>query len=395
MRTTTGRTTIFIIALLAAGAAGLVGCSNSSGPSGEVDEGYLEPTSPENVLVNLTRAYQERNIEELLACLSGDFKFHFAEDDQQDWPLLPPWFYRSDEEQVHENMFGHEWDVESISLTLMVASVETMGTVSGGDPCIPLGYVVIITAETDLRINVSDMSYLATSPQDFYFKAVPDSGEREGSVLWEMFEWHDLGCEGKDNGRVEASWGRIKYCFLESLSEPSRRTSPDEVIDQLRAAYIFMDLEDYLDCLSEDFEFYPSDADVQDPVQDIPPVWYKSDERTMHENMFGESSNVEYISLTLTTTDVDHDTGVDPEDPLDDIYVHTEDVDLRVNLCDLTFLVTQPSRFHLRVDQDEEGPYGEIMWEIHEWYDLGDEGRGAVAGRVEDETWGSVKALYR
>ncbi len=387
-------TTIFIVALLTAGVVGLVGCSNSSGPSGEVDPDYLEPTSPENVVLNFGRAYVYLNLDEYLACLSDDFKFHFTEADQHDLPQLPPWFYKSDERQVHENMFGDEWNVESITLTLTVASVET---IPGGDLRMLTGDVVVIRAETDLRVSLAGgTTYLATSPQEFYFRTVVDSEEREGRVLWEMFEWHDLEWTGQGNGREGTSWGVIKYCFLESLSEPSRRTSPAEVIDQLEAAYVAMDTLNYLDCLSGDFTFYPCEDDVHNPELDIPPEWYKPDERTMHENMFGEDGYVESISLELTNTEVVHDTGADPEDPLDDIYVHTEDVDLWVNTYGgMSYVVTAPSEFFLCVDPCETGPYGETMWEICTWYDLSDPGRGNVDDGREYTSWGGIKALYR
>ncbi len=383
-------TTIFIVALLTAGVAGLVGCSNSSGPS---ESGYLEPTSPENVLLNVQRAYTYLNLNEYLTCLSDDFKFHFTEADQQDLPELPPWLYKSDERQVHENMFGDEWDVESIALTLTVASVET---IPGGDLRMPTRDVVVIRAETDLRVSLAGgVTYLATSPQEFHFRTVPASKECEGRARWEMFEWHDLDEYGDGARGVGISWGGIKYCFLEFLSETSRRTSPAEVIDQLEAAYVAMDTMSYLDCLSEDFIFYPCEDDVQNPDLDIPPEWYKSDERTMHGNMFDESSDVMSILLTTTTTEVFHDTGIDPQDPLDDIYVHTEDVELWVNTYGgVTYLATAPSEFHVRVDPDEEGPYGETMWEVYEWYDLSDPGRGNVDdGRVYT-SWGGIKALY-
>ena len=381
--------TIFIVALFTAGVVGLVGCSNSSGPS---ESGYLEPTSPENVLLNLQRAYIYRNLDEYLDCLSEDFKFHFTEADQHDVPQLPPWFYKSDEQQVHENMFGDEWNVESINLILTVASVET---IPGGDLCMLTGDVVVIVADTDLRVSLAGgMTYLATSPQEFYFRTVTGSEEREGRVLWEMFEWHDL--EERDDGaRVEgAGWGTIKYYFLEFLSETSRRTSPAEVIDQLEAAYVAMDTVNYLDCLSGDFIFFPCEDDVHNPELDIPPEWYKPDERTMHENMFAEETNVESVTLTLTIASIEYDYGI-PDDPLDDTCVCIVHVDLRLSLITGDgFLATTPSEFHLRVDQDEEGPYGEIMWEVYLWFDLGGEGRGAVSGRVEDATWGSIKALY-
>jgi hypothetical protein len=135
---------------------------------------------------------------------------------------------------------------------------------------------------------------------------------------------------------------------------------------------------------------------VNNPNLDIPPVWWKTDEQTIHRNMFDESGYVESISLTLTTTDIVHDTGVDPEDPLDDTYVHTEDVYFLMYFYSGDgFLADDPSEFHLRVDPDEEGPYGETMWEICEWYDLADEGWGDVSGRREGTTWGTIKAIFR
>ncbi|MCK5596347.1 MAG: hypothetical protein KAJ04_02770, partial [Candidatus Eisenbacteria sp.] len=332
------------------------------------------------------------NLHEYLACLSEDFKFHFTEEDQQGWPQLPPWFYKSDEQQVHENMFGDEWDVESITLTLTVAFVET---IPGGDLHTPARDVVVIRAETDLRVSLAGgTTYLATSPQEFYFRTVVDSEEREGRVLWEMFEWHDL--EGWDDGArdEETGWGRIKHFYLESLSEPSRRTSPADVIQQLRDSYIAMGVVDYLDCLSEDFVFYPCEDDVQNPDLEIPPEWYKPDEQMMHENMFAEDSDVESISLTLTNVSIEYVEGL-PGDPSDDVYIYVEDVDLRVNLYGgLTYLATAPSEFHLRVDADEEGPYGETMWDIYEWYDNPLRGGEAVAGRTQSASWGGIKAMY-
>ncbi|MCK4511792.1 hypothetical protein KAW64_08640 [bacterium] len=383
-------TAILIVALLTAVVAVLGGCSNSSGPSAS---GYLEPTSPENVLLNLERAYRYRNLDEYLDCMSDDFKFHFSEADQYGWPQLPPWFYKSDEQQVHENMFGDEWGVESITLTLTVASVET---IPGGDSGRPTGDVVVIRTGADLMVNLlGGVSYLASSDQEFRFRTVLDWDARNGRAHWEMFEWHDLDDYDTGSRREDAGWGGIKYCFLESLSETAHRTSPAEVIDQLEAAYVALDTLNYLDCLSQDFTFYPSPADLQDPHGNMPEEWYKLDERTMHENMFTGPDAVESILLTLTNITMEHHEG-DPHDPLDDTYVFIEGVDLLVMLYGYqAYLATAPSEFRLRVDQDEEGPYGETMWEIDSWFDLDVTPRGDESGRREDSSWGGIKALFR
>jgi hypothetical protein len=336
------RTIIALLCAVSCAAVLVGGCSTpSSGPDIPVGPEFRDRESPENVLYNLELAYEEMDLEEYLDCLSEDFEFFPCQDDV------------NDPEELQVNLYG--------------------------------GLTFLATAPSEFRMRIDiDQPNPVPDPEDV--------------LWWETYHWFDLGGEGRGAvaGREEdATWGRIKYCFLESLSEPSRRTSPAEVIDQLEASYVAMDTVSYLDCLSGDFIFYPCEDDVNDPELDIPPEWYKPDERTMHGNMFSEETNVESISLTLTTTEVVHDTGANPEDPLDDTYVHTEDVDLRVNLyAPLTYHATVPSEFHLRVDPDEEGPYGETMWEVYLWYDLGGEGRGAVSGRVEDATWGSIKAMY-
>ncbi len=173
------------------------------------------------------------------------------------------------------------------------------------------------------------------------------------------------------------------------------RTSPENVVYNLELAYEEMDLEEYLDCLPEDFQFFPTEADVNDPNQGIPPVWLKADEATMHENMFADSSDVESISLTLTIASIEYDEGI-PGDPLDDTCVCIVDVDLRLNLsAGGGFIATAASEFHMRVDTDRRGPGREPLWEIDRWYDLGGERRGVLAGRVVQSSWGGIKALYR
>ena len=152
-----------------------------------------------------------------------------------------------------------------------------------------------------------------------------------------------------------------------------------------------MNLVDYMDCLSEDFVFYPDERDVQDPELDIPSEWYRSTEQIIHTNMFDPAGPVSDVQLTLTTADVFWDVQ-DPENPLDDIYSHTEYVDLRVSMPGpMIYLATASSMYFLRVDRGEVGPYGESMWEIFQWYDLDE---GGCARPVLPTSWGELKALF-
>jgi hypothetical protein len=165
------------------------------------------------------------------------------------------------------------------------------------------------------------------------------------------------------------------------------RLNPENVLHNIRTAYVDRNVNEYLDCLSEDFIFYPDERDVQDPELEIPPEWYKSNERIMHQNMFSENSNVEDISLTMTITSLVYDYGI-PEDPTDDTCVCVVDVDLRVSVFgDLTYLANAQSQYNMRIDVDQPNnppdPEGELWWEIYLWYDLGDPGPGRTGG--EDE----------
>lgn len=167
------------------------------------------------------------------------------------------------------------------------------------------------------------------------------------------------------------------------------RTSPANTIHNIQAAYVWMNVEEYLDCLSVDFVFYPPEEDVGGS---IPVMWYKTDERVMHENMFDEDGDVESITLTLTPIDIDTIPGADPGDPLDDVVIYVVDVDLYVHLDGpLSFHASTPSRFHLRVDTDQTGPGGAYLWEVFKWYDLGVMDRAAP---TEEQSWSRIKAFY-
>jgi hypothetical protein len=147
------------------------------------------------------------------------------------------------------------------------------------------------------------------------------------------------------------------------------RESPEDVIHNLKTAYVWKNAAEYLDCLSEDFIFYPTDEDVQNPNNGIPPEWYKDTETNTHQNMFASGSNVESITLQLTEITSEHIPGI-PDDPTDDIYIYREDVDLRVNLINgVTLLATAPSEYYFRVDEDQQGENGELWYEIYLWYD--------------------------
>ncbi len=167
------------------------------------------------------------------------------------------------------------------------------------------------------------------------------------------------------------------------------RTSPEDVLYNLKTAYVYMNLDEYLDCLAEEFVFHlnPNDYDESE----MPESWGKQDEEDIHENMFASDSDVERIALILTDGQKDYDTGPNPVDPMDDRWHYWEGVDLRVAVAgDLTFCATAEQEFTFRIDPLEVGPEGETLYEIIDWWDLEDLNRPGGS-----RSWGSIKALFR
>jgi hypothetical protein len=172
------------------------------------------------------------------------------------------------------------------------------------------------------------------------------------------------------------------------------RTSPQNVIYNLYTSYVYMNATEYLNCLAEDYLFFLNPADLTE-FPELPEYWDKAEERKIHENMFGEDTNVDGITFVFT-----HDTAVWDDngtgDPLDDMWTYREDIDLRVQLPpDVTLHAHAPAEFLFRVDPDETGPDGEILWEIWRQWDLNEEGRGDPLFSDGSVSLTRLKATFR
>jgi hypothetical protein len=160
------------------------------------------------------------------------------------------------------------------------------------------------------------------------------------------------------------------------------RTSPENVLYNLKTAYIYRNIDEYVDCLAEEFEFHLSPEDTE-----IGEWWGKQTESDIHAAMFDRDSNVERIELVLTDKERYHDEGELPLDPMDDRWHCWEGTDLRVTVIE---------EFIFRIDPLEVGPEGETLYEVIEWWDLEDSGGTLrVTPGVERVTFGGLKALYR
>ncbi|MFH1690047.1 MAG: hypothetical protein ABIE42_07385 [Candidatus Eisenbacteria bacterium] len=169
------------------------------------------------------------------------------------------------------------------------------------------------------------------------------------------------------------------------------RTTPDSVVANLRLAYENQHVDNYLDCLAEDFTFYPS-ARTLEENEWIPSSWGKTEEHQIHRSMFGPCGFVRSVVLALLQEgEPVKIPGPQPEDPV--TYEYTFGVDLRVNCPDsIQYVATAPVLFVLQIDPDELSATGEPLWEILMWFDMDDDNH---CGRpVMPTSWGELKAMF-
>jgi hypothetical protein len=370
--------------------APLLSCSSTSGPD---EFEYTERTTPENTLARLVEAYEKMDADVYLDGLADEFIFFLSEEACGADPTLPEYWGRQEEQVIHENMFGHESPVESVSLVL--TQVGDPIEIPGPVPEDPSAWQY--SMNVDLTVETGDRIMFHAGVGAIFLIQIDDEASAGGRELWEVVEWQEVH-EFSRNPRAETSWGGLKHIFLHGYNVPPEypdRTTPGGVIEKLRLAYVSMDAAAYLDCLAGDFVFHTAEEDQNDPQNPLPETWGWSDEYTIHGNMFGPGTDVDRIILALTNEDVTHDPGTDPEDPSDDTYEYLVSSDLRVYIPitgdDLILLATSDQRFLLRVDPDEQGAGGATLWEIVEWRD--DVYYGSK--RSEEQTWGAIKGLFR
>jgi len=163
------------------------------------------------------------------------------------------------------------------------------------------------------------------------------------------------------------------------------RSHPDSVMLKFNMAYVAMDLEAYLDCLADTFQFHLLQSDWAPPESDLPAWWGKGCEDTIHTAMFGieDTAGADAIRLTMYNETAVFDPG-EPGDPYDDRWHYEQDVDLRVTIGEFVFLANADQEFVFAIEPGR----AETLWQIVDWAEVDPWGR-------EDSSWGSIKALFR
>ncbi len=204
-----------VVVVISALIVPLSGCWNpfappDGDPQDPVDEGFRERTSPENVIHNLTRAYEQMDAEQYLACLADTFTFWLYPADVHADPTLPWYWLKADEVQIAESMFGEGTDIDYITLTLTQHGDES--EIPAADPLDPSSWQY--EHVTDLSVYIDDLQLWANAGARFLFSIDPHEPASSGGDLWEIAVWHDIVISGRGShdheGGEEISIGRLK-----------------------------------------------------------------------------------------------------------------------------------------------------------------------------------------
>ena len=173
------------------------------------------------------------------------------------------------------------------------------------------------------------------------------------------------------------------------------RTTRPNVIHNLIRSYQEMESDEYDYLLADDFEFWLNPVDVNDPGNDLPDYWGKTEESQITHRMLDDGTDV--ISIALTLTQLGSETEIPGPDPGDPSMWRSEyDVDLFVYLPnDLTYWANAAARFTFSEDPNETGPNGETLWEIFKWEDIDDPARPTIPGDFELISITDLKASFQ
>jgi hypothetical protein len=180
-----------------AAAATLSGCPFAT----KTGDGIIDPhpivtyeprTSPQNLLLNLKKAYNLRETAPYESLLATDFEFYFSEEDQQIAEKLT----RDQEIDTHRNMCTSA-QVDDISLEFPMA--EAILDENKPDPKYPdRNLWTIVLTNVDLVLRTKDnqgqsMTYkLEDGIEQFWFREESWLDPKTGKNIWTIVQWKEL-----------------------------------------------------------------------------------------------------------------------------------------------------------------------------------------------------------
>lgn len=206
----------------------LAGCpfdddSGPGRPSGPTPEDrYLPRTAPENLVANLQRAYEFRDVDAFEQQLADDYTFCFC---WKDANAFGPSLSREEDIAIHANMLGCETLYEmTMTLAIGEVSVDLERTTESDT------LWTATTTEEELFLFAQNPYFPNEEPQAwwvsersyevFRFRRSGEFDPESDAPLWEIVTWEEHDPQGgKANRRldpcpVEAStWGEVRMLF--------------------------------------------------------------------------------------------------------------------------------------------------------------------------------------
>jgi hypothetical protein len=175
---------------------------------------FLPRTSPANLLHNLQRAYERRNVAEYESLLAKDFTFVLSAEDQQ-YPGMPDSWERGPEVQIHTHMFDAGL-VQTLTLTFVPA--DSVWNPADGMYTVLMSNVnLYLLGATPAHPGDVKEYRMANGWEKFWFRKNGWTVPGKADSVWTIVKWQDsptggLTARGSALG-VEVTWGAIKALF--------------------------------------------------------------------------------------------------------------------------------------------------------------------------------------
>ncbi len=185
---------------------------------GQEDTNYLPATSAPNVLSNLIRAYQRRNLSRYAALFDAtEFRFDFSQHDRDVDPTLPSFMYAVDDRLSTGHIFGDD-TVDRITLRLE-QNPPVVATAADSLPNGPDGVWKIAAHAVHLEVMTFHSGtdepltfQVEADDADFFFRQYPKE-PIGGQPSWKIVYWRDKPVVRAGLSVEPRSWGAIKNLY--------------------------------------------------------------------------------------------------------------------------------------------------------------------------------------
>jgi hypothetical protein len=357
----------------------LAACGHDDSPT--APPRYTDPAALVGGYATAFTARRAGSCVDLLQAASGaspGFRFFPKSEDLPtlDWLAGDSWGYERE-----GGMLSNMLDRTFVSEAAAAAGFTGVGALSlEVDSITPLAgneYDVLVAGTFTLkRIALADVRY------DLSLRLVLGT-KTDGTLV--IREMHELSM-GVDRSTGAPSWATVQAWYREP---PSRYSDPTALIAAHAAALNNRDLEDYTSLLDESFQYFPQSQDLFDFPWMTGDSWGRTDEVGMIRHMF--DPNFQPSSYYAGSVDAIHATlqvlTVQPDSTGGGAYVMTH-ASMQV-LYDASSGAAADVRFRFRLV-----PHDGYLF-ISEIHELPLHVSAPPGMRVEAQSWGGIKSLYR